>query len=90
MSKILLRLSVNLSRKYSQSTNKVLLCEYLKEPHSGITVFGFNRPEQKNAMSMQLLENLTDAVNKISFENTTKVLILRSMVPGVFCAGIHS
>lgn len=88
--KILLKLSVNFCRKYSQSTNKSLICEHLRGPHTGITVFGLNRPEQKNAMSMQLLENLTKGINKIPFENNTKLLIIRSMVPEVFCAGIYS
>lgn len=75
-------------RRYSQSLKQGLICEHLKGSHSGIAIFGLHRPEQKNAISVQLLEQLLKAFNKIQFENDTRVLIIRSLVPGIFCAGI--
>lgn len=87
--KTILKIFPNFTRNYSQNTSKVLVSERLKGPHSGIAVFGLNRPEQKNAMSMHLLDSLIKAVDQIPFENNIKVLVIRSLVPGVFCAGIY-
>lgn len=83
-----LNFTIKQCRKYSQHANKDLVCEHLKGDHTGILTFGLNRPEQKNAMSMSLLQNLTKAVDKIPFDNDVKVLIIHSLVPGAFCAGI--
>lgn len=48
---------------------------------------GFNRPDQRNAFSVNLVKELHHYIEKIKYENVTKVVILRSMVPKVFCAG---
>lgn len=85
--KNLLNFSIKLCRNYSQKANKDLLCEHLKGAHTGIVVFGLNRPEQKNAMSISLLQHLNDAVDSIPFDNNAKVLVIRSLGEGAFCAG---
>lgn len=86
--KNILNTTVTFCRRYSQTANKELVLEHLKGQHVGITVFGLNKVEQRNAISMSLLDHLLKAVDKIPFENNTKVLIIRSLVPGAFCAGI--
>lgn len=82
-----LTFTVNFCRKYSQDSSKELIYEHLKGPNKGIAVFGLNKPEQKNAISMSLLDDLLRATDQIHFENETKVLIIRSLVPGAFCTG---
>lgn len=76
-----------LHRKFSQPANNDLIFEYLSGEHDGIATFGLNRPQQKNAVSRNLLENLLNAVDKVAYENQAKVLIIHSLVPGAFCAG---
>lgn len=63
-----------------------VICENLRGDHEGITVFGLNRPKQKNAFSMNLVKQLTKALDEMSHSDA-RVLIIRSMVPGIFCAG---
>lgn len=79
--------TLNRTRTYSQQANKDFILKYLKGEHVGIATFGLNRPEQKNAISMNLLEELLKAVDKVHYENKARVLIIHSLIPGAFCAG---
>lgn len=54
---------------------------------NGITVLGFNRPQAKNALSRDLVSQLLDSLEAIRYDPGVRVVILRSMVPGIFCAG---
>lgn len=60
-------------------------------PHSGsITVVSLNRPQARNALSKQLLGELSDVVEGLHREGgkgTTRALILASEVDNAFCAG---
>lgn len=76
-----------LLRKYSQVVNEELILKHLDGQHAGITLFGLNRPEQKNAMSRTLLDSITKGLNQAVYDNKTRVLIMHSLVPGTFCAG---
>ncbi|XP_034248602.1 methylglutaconyl-CoA hydratase, mitochondrial [Thrips palmi] len=64
-----------------------LQVSYLEGDLSGIAVFGFNRPKAKNALSRDLVKNLLDSLDSVRFNSAVRVVILRSMVPQVFCAG---
>lgn len=78
------------SRKnYSQDVNKEVIYEELANPDSGIAVIGLNRSKQRNALSVNLVEELNDALDTISASNSVRVVLLRSLVPGIFCAGIY-
>ncbi|XP_063916659.1 methylglutaconyl-CoA hydratase, mitochondrial-like [Zophobas morio] len=72
-------------RKISQTSD--LVTQNLPNSDEGITVFGFNRPQQKNSFGTKLVRELQNAIQKIHFDTTARVLIVRSLVPGVFCAG---
>jgi len=61
--------------------------DYLDGVHEGVAVLGFNRPKAKNAVSRQMLAEINQAVDQLKFDKNLRVLILRSHVPGVFCAG---
>ncbi|PCH36962.1 ClpP/crotonase [Wolfiporia cocos MD-104 SS10] len=46
-----------------------------------------NRPQAKNAISLQLLREFRECLNSVQFDNSVRVLIVRSSTPGSFCAG---
>ncbi|OJT10353.1 Methylglutaconyl-CoA hydratase, mitochondrial [Trametes pubescens] len=55
--------------------------------HPGITSLLLNRPKAKNAISMNLLKEFQECLDKVQFDKTTRVLIVRSSTLGSFCAG---
>ena len=64
-----------------------LVVEYLEESDHGIVVFGINRPKAMNALSKNLVKNLTAAIDAVKFDKNCRVLIIRSHAKGAFCAG---
>ncbi|KAF9649483.1 ClpP/crotonase [Thelephora ganbajun] len=54
---------------------------------SGVYCVALNRPDVKNALSKQLLEDLDKAVAFVASNTATRVLIIHSSTPGSFCAG---
>ena len=61
--------------------------EPLDPPNEGIFVLSFTRPEAKNAIGRQFLRELQECLANVAQECTTRCLLMRSTVPGVFCAG---
>ncbi|RUS29990.1 ClpP/crotonase-like domain-containing protein [Jimgerdemannia flammicorona] len=59
----------------------------LKDADTGITVLNLSRAKAKNAISVKLLTEFREALQEVQFDGITRVLILRSVVDGVFCAG---
>lgn len=53
----------------------------------GVSVLSICRAEARNAIGRQLLRELQEAINILRQERTTRCLVIRSAVPGVFCAG---
>lgn len=74
-------------RQYSQQVTKDVVFNQLKGDQAGVVTLGLNRPQQKNAISTRLLDELTKTVDKICFDNVARVLVFHSLAPGVFCAG---
>ncbi|XP_069784443.1 methylglutaconyl-CoA hydratase, mitochondrial isoform X1 [Narcine bancroftii] len=64
-----------------------LLVSYLEAESTGIVVFGINRPQSKNAISRNLVEMMAAAMEEVKSDNNVRTVILRSEVPGIFCAG---
>lgn len=64
-----------------------MVVERLTGDCEGITVFGINRPAAKNAISKNLLKEFKEAIDDVQHDRTVRVVLLRSLVPGVFCAG---
>lgn len=89
--------SLNLSRHFSQTNNyasrvaytstKELKVSVLDGFEDGIVVFGFNREKSRNALNKALTDSLFRALEEIHHDKNARVLILRSLIPGVFCAG---
>ncbi|XP_072175444.1 methylglutaconyl-CoA hydratase, mitochondrial-like isoform X2 [Diadema setosum] len=70
--------------RYSSSPDD-LRVNYLDDGE--IVVLGLNRPEAKNAISKNLLRLMEEAVMSVKFDNNVRAVIIRSEVPGIFCAG---
>lgn len=60
---------------------------FCSEKRQGIAVISLNRAKAKNSFSISLVEKLRNHVDLLAKHNGVRVLILRSLVPGVFCAG---
>ncbi|KAI7868647.1 ClpP/crotonase-like domain-containing protein [Spinellus fusiger] len=61
--------------------------EYLEGSHDGIAVLKLNRPAARNALSIAFLSEFRENLKTVRFTRPPRVLIVQSMVNGVFCAG---
>ncbi|XP_030775704.1 methylglutaconyl-CoA hydratase, mitochondrial isoform X2 [Rhinopithecus roxellana] len=52
----------------------------------GIVVLGINRAYGKNALSKNLIKMLSKAVDALKSDKKVRTIIIRSEVPGIFCA----
>ncbi|KAG0415517.1 hypothetical protein HPB47_007326 [Ixodes persulcatus] len=64
-----------------------IVIEKLTGEQEGIAVLGFNRPKAKNAIGRVFLKSFEEALDALKYDNNLRILVLRSLVPGVFCAG---
>lgn len=64
-----------------------LRIERLDGADSGILMLGLERPEAKNALGRQLLQEIVEALSAVEGDSSVRVVLLHSLVPGVFCAG---
>ncbi|ALC42095.1 CG8778 [Drosophila busckii] len=64
-----------------------VLVQRLEGQQKGITVLGLNRPATKNAFSRGLVNTFSDILDDIKRDNGSRVVVLRSLSPGIFCAG---
>lgn len=64
-----------------------VLVERLEGPRKGISVIGLNRPAAKNSFSRGMVETFTDVLEDLKSDNGSRVVVLRSLTPGIFCAG---
>ncbi|KAM4708096.1 methylglutaconyl-CoA hydratase, mitochondrial [Discoglossus pictus] len=80
---------VQRSRLYSSEVKgeDELRVRYLEGEEQGIVVLGINRPQSKNAISKSLVKSMMKTVDSLKSNNKVRTVILRSEVPGVFCAG---
>lgn len=66
---------------------KEIIIKYLDGKDNGIAILGLNRPDARNALGKVLVTQLKDAISTIRQDDKVRVLILRSLVPKIFCAG---
>lgn len=64
--------------------NPVLIVE---RPDAATAVLTLNRPQQRNALSMELLESLCTALESLTAESQRRIVILQGAGPA-FCAGL--
>lgn len=78
----------NYSTKPTQEhTQELVNVERLKNDDEGITVVGLNRPWSKNAINKHMVDQLLNIFRQLYNDNSTQVVIFRSLVKGIFCAG---
>jgi len=77
----------SVSRLYSTASDEGFCVERLTGPHEGIVVFGLNRPAAKNSINTYMLDSFFSAMDSVRHDKSARVVILRSLVPGIFCAG---
>lgn len=61
--------------------------KYLLDSHPGVAVIALNRPKAKNSFGNLLTSLFVDHLESLKYDKDTRVLIIRSLVPGVFCVG---
>lgn len=81
------RILNKIHRNYTQNVNKEVIYTRLENADEGIAVIGLNRQKQRNALSVGLVEDLREALEDAAVDRSVRVLLLRSLVPNVFCAG---
>jgi len=74
-------------RYFCTSSNKVVSLQKLTGDLQGVSLFEINNPATKNAISKGLIDDLRDAVRETREDENVRAVILRSKIPGLFCAG---
>jgi methylglutaconyl-CoA hydratase len=78
-------------RSYASGLRSALKISSIPAPHAGtITVLSLDRPKARNAISTQLLSELSGVVEGLHEEGgkgSTRALILASESDNAFCAG---
>nr|XP_033810323.1 methylglutaconyl-CoA hydratase, mitochondrial [Geotrypetes seraphini] len=64
-----------------------LRVSYLHGEEQGVVVLGLNRAHAKNAISKNLLKMMAKTLETLKGDKKVRTVILRSEVPGIFCAG---
>jgi methylglutaconyl-CoA hydratase len=59
----------------------------IEEKNPRVTILTLNRPERRNALTIELLTELTDGLDGVAADSQKRVLILRG-AGKVFCAGL--
>ncbi|XP_055371327.1 methylglutaconyl-CoA hydratase, mitochondrial [Condylostylus longicornis] len=85
--KILSNSAWRLNRSYSSASNEEVVFEKLGDNRQGVVVVGLNRAAAKNAFGQNLTRRLSNIISDLQHNKEVKVVILRSLVPGIFCAG---
>ncbi|KAK6643007.1 hypothetical protein RUM43_004510 [Polyplax serrata] len=76
-----------LKRSYSKVVEEALSIKYLDDKCKGVVELGLNNSARKNAFSRNLVGSLSQAIRSVKHDKSVRVVIIRSMVPKVFCAG---
>jgi len=53
----------------------------------GIAVFSMSRAKAKNSFSRNMVTQLRLAIDAVRFDRSVRVVVIRSAIPGIFCAG---
>ncbi|KAG7386757.1 hypothetical protein PHYPSEUDO_015265 [Phytophthora pseudosyringae] len=61
--------------------------EMLGGKDAGIALFTMDRPEARNALGHQFMAEFRQALDQVRFDPKVRVVVVRSVVPKVFCAG---
>lgn len=59
----------------------------IESTRPGVATVTLNRPERRNALNIEMMQQLVDGLHELSSDSVTRVVILRAAGP-VFCAGL--
>ncbi len=59
----------------------------IERPRPGVVELVLNRPERRNALTIAMMSELVDAIERLSADEAARVLILRGAGP-IFCSGL--
>ncbi|KAK2184925.1 hypothetical protein NP493_249g11077 [Ridgeia piscesae] len=76
-----------LSRSVTSDCSDEIYVDFLEGDRTGIAVCSLCRPQAKNSISKGLRNQFRGILKMLKSDNDVRVMILRSAVPGVFCAG---
>lgn len=77
-----------LSTQIQQQTDSGLVVyEKLSGTDKGIAIYGLNSPKERNALGFALIDAMKEVNQLLREETKISVVILHSLVPGIFCAG---
>ncbi|KAJ3111507.1 hypothetical protein HK100_002662 [Physocladia obscura] len=71
----------------NSNTSDECVFERLSGADEGITVITFNRPEARNALGKTFMSQFRKGLAQLRFDESVRVVVLRSSVDRVFCAG---
>ncbi|CAG8571723.1 13204_t:CDS:10 [Ambispora leptoticha] len=81
------KLSVRALQTTAAKAQKECFVEELEEENTGIAVINFNRPQTRNAISRNFLDEFREAIEGLRYHTKTRVVLIRSLVDKVFCSG---
>ncbi|KAL9272018.1 putative enoyl-CoA hydratase 2, mitochondrial [Drosera capensis] len=70
-----------------ESVSESVKLRRLSDADSGILVLDFDRPKAKNSIGKDMLSGLQRSLEIVNKDATANVMMICSLVPGVFCAG---
>ncbi|CAB3406885.1 unnamed protein product [Caenorhabditis bovis] len=76
----------NLFYSTTNSSNECYL-ERLQGKDEGISLIHMNRAARKNSLGKTFMKQFRQILDDVKFDNKTRVIILKSAVPGTFCTG---
>ncbi|KAF9542255.1 hypothetical protein EC957_002207 [Mortierella hygrophila] len=82
-----IRFIATTSQPAAHSEGKECYLERLTGDDQGIAVLNFNRPKAFNALSRKFVGEFRNALQELRYDNDARVVIVRSLVEGAFCAG---
>ena len=82
-----INIAKNVYKSYCSAPEAVFQVQRLTGNHEGIVVFGLNRSAAKNSINSDMLDGFYAAMDSVRYDKSARVVILRSLVPGIFCAG---
>mmetsp|Transcript_28803 Transcript_28803/g.68751 ORF Transcript_28803/g.68751 Transcript_28803/m.68751 type:complete len:308 (+) Transcript_28803:148-1071(+) len=75
------------SSSYVNTDEMEVQIEPLDKPYEGVFQLTLNRPHCRNAIGRKFLHEFREALSNVAQEHSTRCVILKSSVPGVFCSG---
>ncbi|KAL5288028.1 ECHDC2 family protein [Megaselia abdita] len=75
---------IQVSKRFSSNEIQI---DHLTGDQCGIAVIKLNRPAARNAFSRSLVNSFHEIADELKYDKDTRVVILQSLVPKIFCAG---